>query len=61
MMRLFGGFGDRCFAAYQETFPLAPGWEDRVALHQIHPLLVHAVLFGGHYGNQAIAAASRYA
>ncbi len=61
MMRLFGGFGDRCFAAYQETFPLAPGWEDRVALHQIHPLLVHAVLFGGRYGNQAIAAASRYA
>ena len=38
MMRLFGGFGPDCFAAYEEAHPLAPGWEDRVALHQIAPL-----------------------
>lgn len=49
MMRLFGGFGDTCFASYQETFPLADGWEDRVPLHQLAPLVVHAIKFGGSY------------
>ena len=61
MMRLFGGFSERCFAAYHEAYPLADGWQDRVALHQLHPLLVHAVLFGGAYVDQALAAARRYA
>jgi fructosamine-3-kinase len=60
MMALFGGFGDRCFAAYGEAFPPAGGWRDRVPLHQLHPLLVHAALFGGGYGTQAVAAARRY-
>lgn len=60
MMRLFGGFGDACFAAYDEAFPLAHGWRDRIALHQLHPLLVHCVLFGGAYVDQAVSAASRY-
>ena len=36
-------------AAYQEIHPLAPGWEDRVSLHQIAPLVVHAVKFGASY------------
>ena len=49
MMRLFGGFGPDCFAAYEEVRPLAPGWEERVALHQIAPLVVHAIKFGGSY------------
>ncbi|MCC6830599.1 MAG: fructosamine kinase family protein [Thermoleophilia bacterium] len=49
MMRLFGGFGDRVFAAYAEAHPLAPGHDDRVELHQLLPLLVHAALFGGGY------------
>jgi len=61
MLRLFGGFGDRCFAAYEEVFPLADGWRERVALHQLHPLLVHCVLFGGAYIDQARAAARCYA
>jgi fructosamine-3-kinase len=55
MMRLFGGFGEECFRAYAESFPLAPGWQDRVALQQIAPLVVHAIKFGGGY----VAAASR--
>jgi len=49
MMRLFGGFGDRCFAAYAEALPLADGWEARVPLHQLAPLTVHAIKFGGGY------------
>ena len=60
MMRLFGGFGDDCFAAYAEAFPLADGWEDRVALHQIAPLVVHAIKFGGGYVPAAIGAIDRY-
>lgn len=49
MMRLFGGFGPRVFEAYAEAWPLAPGWEDRVPLYQLYPLLVHVNLFGAGY------------
>ncbi len=49
MMRLFGGFGEDCFAAYNEAYPLADGWERRVALHQLAPLAVHSIKFGGPY------------
>ena len=49
MMRLFGGFGERVFAAYDNAWPLAPGAGDRVPLYQLYPLLVHVNLFGGSY------------
>lgn len=49
MMRLFGGFGAACFDAYADEFPLADGWQQRVPLHQLAPLIVHAVKFGGGY------------
>lgn len=61
MMRLFGGFGEACFAAYEESYPLAAGWRERVALHQIAPLVVHAIKFGGGYRASAAAAIGRYA
>jgi fructosamine-3-kinase len=60
MMRLFGGFGDACFVAYLERHPLAAGWDDRVALHQIAPLVVHAIKFGGSYRPAAEAAIRTY-
>ncbi len=60
MMRLFGGFGPDCFAAYQEIHPLAPGWEERVPLHQIAPLVVHAIKFGGSYVDAAGRAIHQY-
>ncbi len=60
MMRLFGGFGRDAYAAYREVFPLAEGWEDRVQLHQIAPLVVHAIKFGGSYAGAAAAAIARY-
>ncbi|WP_238154621.1 fructosamine kinase family protein [Ornithinimicrobium sufpigmenti] len=53
MMQLFGGFSGRVFAAYVEAHPLADGWQERVAVYQTVPLLVHAILFGGGYGVQA--------
>lgn len=49
MMRLFGGYGDACFSAYAESFPLNPGWQERIPLHQLAPLIVHAIKFDGHY------------
>jgi fructosamine-3-kinase len=61
MMRLFGGFAGACFDAYAEVYPLEPGWEDRVALHQIAPLVVHAIKFGGGYVGAASAAIAQYA
>ena len=49
MMRLFGGFGDAAFHAYDDAAPLADGWEARVALNQLAPLGIHAIKFGGGY------------
>ncbi|HSL57971.1 MAG TPA: fructosamine kinase family protein [Acidimicrobiales bacterium] len=49
MMRLFGGFDDECFDAYADEWPLSDGWEERVPLHQLSPLIVHAIKFGGGY------------
>jgi fructosamine-3-kinase len=58
MLALFG-YPDleRLLTGYTDVAPLAPGWQTRVPLHQLFPLLVHAVLFGGGYGASAAAAA----
>ncbi len=62
MLALFGcPHLERVVGAYAEAQPLAEGWRERVALHQVHPLLLHAVLFGGSYAAQAVRAARRYA
>ncbi len=60
MLRLFGAPSERVFAAYADLTPLADGWEDRVQLWQLLPLLVHAVLFGGAYQAAAERIAHRY-
>lgn len=58
MLALFGHpHLDQLLAGYADVAPLAPGWQQRVPLHQLFPLLVHAVLFGGGYGARAVAAA----
>jgi fructosamine-3-kinase len=59
MMRLFGGFGPRVFAAYEEGWPLADGAADRVPLYQLYPLMVHVNLFGGGYLGSVEAALER--
>jgi fructosamine-3-kinase len=61
MLALFGlPHLDRMIDSYQETHPLADGWRRRVELHQLFPVLVHAVLFGPGYGRQATEIAARY-
>jgi fructosamine-3-kinase len=54
MLALFGcPHLDTVLAAYDEAAPLAEGWRQRVGLHQLFPLLVHAALFGGGYARSA--------
>lgn len=49
MMHLFGGFDNRLFKAYHEAYPLEKGWEERIDLFNLYPLMVHVNLFGGSY------------
>lgn len=58
MLRLFGGapYLEEIVFGYQERWPLASGWRDRVPLHQLHLLLVHTALFGGGYRSAVLAA-----
>lgn len=54
---------ERIVAAYDEVSPLAGGpggFRDRLGLHQLHILIIHAALFGGGYGPQTAAVAARY-
>lgn len=61
MLALFGlPHLARVMSAYQVEHPLAEGWEDRLGVHQLFPLLVHAVMFGGSYGARAGDIATRY-
>jgi fructosamine-3-kinase len=62
MLHLFGlPHLPRVMQAYHEAAPLADGWEDRLPLHQLFPLLVHACMFGGGYGARAATVATRFA
>jgi fructosamine-3-kinase len=61
MLELFGAPGPAFRSAYEEVWPPADGAAERVALYQLFPLLVHAVLFGASYGDAARRAAERYA
>lgn len=60
MTKLFGGFHPDFYAAYQEESPLAPGWEDRVDLWNLYPLLVHVMLFGSEYVPQVLKNLEHY-
>ncbi|MEU5890531.1 fructosamine kinase family protein [Streptomyces sp. NPDC047461] len=60
MLQLFGcPHLTEVLDGYQDTTPLAAGWQQRVGLHQLFPLLVHAVLFGRPYAEQALGTARR--
>jgi fructosamine-3-kinase len=61
MLRLFGAPSEGLFDAYAQAAPLADGWQERIGLYQLLPLLVHALLFGGSYGAAAERMAVRYA
>ncbi|MGN6215009.1 fructosamine kinase family protein [Parafilimonas sp.] len=60
MSLLFGGFSSNFYNYYHEVFPLQPGWKERINLCQLYPLLVHLILFGGHYYNSVIDIINSY-
>jgi fructosamine-3-kinase len=47
--RLFGGLDEKFYQAYHEFFPLEPGFEERIPVYNLYPLLVHLLLFGKSY------------
>jgi protein-ribulosamine 3-kinase len=47
--RLFGEFNKDFYSAYQEVNPIPPGFEHRMDIYNLYPLLVHANLFGRSY------------
>lgn len=60
MLHLFGcPHLDAVVQGYQEVHPLTAGWTDRMALHQLYPLLAHVVLFGVGYAHQTQEAARK--
>ena len=61
MLALFGcPHWDFVIGGYLEQHRLDSQWPQRVALHQLHPLMVHGVLFGADYPSRAVALARRY-
>jgi protein-ribulosamine 3-kinase len=52
MTRLFGGFPQEFYDAYQANWPLLQGFEERLEVYSLYPLLVHVNLFGGGYVHQ---------
>jgi fructosamine-3-kinase len=56
MFSLFGHASSGFVAAYEDAspMPLSDGWQDRLRLWQLEPLLVHTNLFGGAYGSRSL-------
>jgi fructosamine-3-kinase len=58
MLHLFGcPFLDEVIAGYESVHPLRAGWRNRVPVHQLHPLAVHAAGYGRSYGVALVDAA----
>jgi fructosamine-3-kinase len=53
MTRLFGGFGEAFYEAYDSEWPLAPGHDERIRLYQLYHVLNHLNLFGASYLGRA--------
>lgn len=60
MTRLFGGFAPGFYAAYEDAWPLPPGWRERVDLYNLYHLLNHLNLFGEGYGAEVDATLAQY-
>ena len=52
MMALFGGFGEKWVDTYNAVYPLENGWQDRLEISQLYPLMVHVSLFGASYARR---------
>ncbi len=61
MTELFGGFSAQFYRSYEQTWPLQPGYRDRVELYNLYHLLNHLNLFGGGYAGSVRSIIRRYA
>lgn len=59
MTELFGGFPAGFYQAYQQEYPLAPGYQQRRVLYNLYHILNHLNLFGGGYLRQSITMMGR--
>ena len=55
-MRLFGGFGSRTEAAYQEIWPFEDGSDERIEVYRLYHLTNHLIMFGRPYYEEALGA-----
>ncbi|MBL4577307.1 MAG: fructosamine kinase family protein [Flavobacteriales bacterium] len=60
MTKLFGGFSEGFYAAYNSAYPMEAGWETRVDICNLYPLMVHVNLFGGSYLSQVTSILRKY-
>lgn len=60
MTKLFGGFDNKFYSAYNEEYPLKEGWEYRENLYKLYHILNHLNLFGSGYYSQAVALINSY-
>lgn len=60
MSKLFGGFDQTFYEAYNEIYPLENGWMERVDICNLYPLLVHVLLFGQQYANEVTKILRRF-
>ena len=52
MTHLFGGFDKAFYDSYNREFPLLEGWQKRIEIYNLYPLLVHVNLFGSSYARR---------
>jgi fructosamine-3-kinase len=55
MTQLFGGFTETFYKSYQNAFPLERGFQHRLEIYNLYPLLVHVNLFGQGYLSQVLS------
>jgi protein-ribulosamine 3-kinase len=60
MTKLFGGFDNKFYSAYQEENPLQNGYEYRENIYKLYHLLNHLNLFGSGYYQQAVSLIKYY-
>jgi fructosamine-3-kinase len=60
MTKLFGGFSESFFVSYNQSYPLEKGWENRLDIFQLYPLLVHVRLFGNSYMSETMRTLNKY-
>ena len=60
MTKLFGGFSEEFYSNYNNYLPMLHGWQERIPIWNLYPLLVHANLFGSSYLNQINSILNKY-